>query len=69
MMRLNGLKLLEVLSITMLTACETMQTTETITDSSCEAFDTITFSASGDTPETIRQIRGHNAAYRAVCRT
>lgn len=31
------------------------------------AFDTITFSGSQDTPETIAQVRRHNAAYRALC--
>lgn len=33
----------------------------------CQAFRPITYSASQDTPETVRQVREHNAAYRAVC--
>lgn len=66
-MQLLEPRALAVLFVMMPTACETTRTTETITDTSCEVFDTITFSASGDTPDTIRQIRGHNAAYRAVC--
>ena len=33
----------------------------------CEAFTTITYSSSGDEPETVAQIRRHNAAYLALC--
>ena len=36
-------------------------------DVSCSVFRPIAYSASGDTPATIRDIRSHNAAYRAVC--
>lgn len=31
------------------------------------AFAPITFSASGDTSDTVRQIRGHNAAWDEIC--
>ncbi len=33
----------------------------------CESFRLITFDRLTDTDETIRQIKGHNAAYRALC--
>lgn len=33
----------------------------------CIAFSPITFSAQGDTPETVARVRGHNAAWDAVC--
>jgi hypothetical protein len=35
-------------------------------DTSCEAFQPITYS-SRDTPETVAQIRGHNAAWDSLC--
>ena len=58
--------LLAVALITLLAAC---QKTPTIGTSSvtCSAFGTITFSASGDTKQTIMEIRSHNAAWRAIC--
>lgn len=31
------------------------------------AFSPITFSAAGDTTDTVRQIRGHNAAWDGIC--
>lgn len=33
----------------------------------CESFRLITFDRLTDTEETIRQIKGHNSAYRALC--
>lgn len=33
----------------------------------CESFRLITFDRLTDTDETIRQVKGHNAAYRALC--
>ncbi len=33
----------------------------------CIAFSPITFSADGDTADTVRQIRGHNAAWDEIC--
>jgi len=49
---------------TTLTACETTQTG--VIDTSCTAFVQIKFS-SRDTPETVREIREHNAAWAALC--
>ena len=37
-------------------------------DTSCTAFQPITYSAAGDTEATKAQIRGHNAAYGKLCR-
>lgn len=52
----------------MLTACATTRQTETTPDRiACTAFEQGTFSASGDTPETVAWIRTHNAKWRAVC--
>lgn len=36
-------------------------------DTSCEAFKAISYSRLHDTPETIAEIRGHNAAFDAIC--
>ena len=47
-----------------LTACETTQTAGT--NAACFALAPITYS-SRDTPETQRQIVGHNAALAALC--
>lgn len=58
------------LSLLILTACVTTRSTATIearTDVACEVFDPIFFSASEDTPETIRQVRGFNAALIELC--
>jgi hypothetical protein len=38
-----------------------------VVDTACTAFRPITYSASGDTDDTKRQIRGHNAAWVALC--
>lgn len=67
-MRMSALParlLLAALFGTVLTACETIPIT--VTGVECMAFEVITFSAAGDTPETIAQVRRHNAAYRALC--
>lgn len=64
----GGLRLRSVLAVAssmILTAC--VQTPTTATDASCLAFGVITFSASGDSAETIRQVREHNAVWRALC--
>ena len=37
-------------------------------DTSCTAFGPITYSAAGDTRETVTQVRAHNAAWTALCR-
>lgn len=50
----------------MMTACAT--TPQTGTDRiACGAFSVISFSASGDTALTVRQVREHNAKWRAIC--
>lgn len=54
-----------LLSMT-LAACETIQIGEN--KSPCLAFEIIQFSLD-DTQETIRAVRGHNAAWRAICDT
>lgn len=67
-MKWIALGLLFALFITMLAACETTQITETESSQAlCLEDGPITFSASGDTEETVRQIRNHNAAWRALC--
>lgn len=42
------------------------QTTTPIEGTECQAFQIITYS-SKDTPETVRQVIGHNGAYEALC--
>lgn len=69
------------MSSMMLTACVTTRTT-VVTDTSCQAFKKISFycpnptedgegkiisCGEGDTPETITEIREHNAAYDSMC--
>ena len=51
----------------MLIACATTETTGAVPDSSCLAFNQITFDDSEDSEITIQQIREHNAAYLAIC--
>lgn len=36
-------------------------------DTACTAFAPITYSARGDTPETVQKVREHNAAWVALC--
>lgn len=38
-----------------------------VIDTSCTAFQPITYSASGDSEATKAQIRGHNAAWLRLC--
>lgn len=47
----------------LLTGCAT-----TTVDTSCAAFQPITYSASQDSEATKAQIRGHNAAWTKLCR-
>ena len=54
-----------VLSMTLI-ACAPIQITG-ITDNSCRAFEPISFDGEEDTPDTIKEIREHNAAWRAIC--
>ncbi len=63
---LKLLKLLVLALVMILAACKT--TPPIVTDVSCVAFGEITYSASGDTPQTIAEIRQHNAAWRALCK-
>ena len=64
----SGVRLtLVVLSAMMLTACSATRTTVMRASAACIAFQPITFSASKDTPETVGQVRGHNAAWDAIC--
>lgn len=46
--------------------CATTQTTAT-DRVACGAFSVISFSARDDSAETVRQVREHNAKWRAVC--
>ena len=61
-----------LLSIPLMTACGTIPSTATVTPTdeavrvACSAFAPITYSADGDTAETVTQIRAHNAAGAAL---
>lgn len=55
-----------LLSCMILTACETTPTTAVISDA-CGALKTIDFDGELDTPETIAQVREHNARLAALC--
>jgi hypothetical protein len=37
-------------------------------DTACMAFEPISYSATGDTVETVTQVRRHNAAWTALCK-
>lgn len=39
-----------------------------VVDTSCTAFQPITYSAAGDSEPTKAQIRGHNAAWQRLCK-
>jgi hypothetical protein len=56
------------LMILPLAACQTLGKgiSTRYLDTSCSAFEPITYS-SLDTPETVAQIRGHNAAWDSLC--
>ena len=41
---------------------------KTVIDTSCTAFKPIRYSASNDTPETVQEVREHNAAWTAICK-
>lgn len=78
---LNKRLMLAALCSLILTACVTTNTTGTrnnvlVVDTSCEAFAPITFDCkpeddgcaeSGDTIETVNQVRAHNAAWEKLC--
>ncbi|MDA0238994.1 MAG: hypothetical protein O3A84_03070 [Proteobacteria bacterium] len=52
-----------LVSLLILTACQTTQTTGI----PCAALDPITFSVSQDSAESVAQIRSYNAVYRELC--
>lgn len=41
---------------------------KTVTDTACTAFTPIRYSSLGDTPDTVTQVRQHNAAWSSLCR-
>lgn len=51
----------------MLAACGTIRGIGMRVSGACVAFSSISFSANNDTKETVREVRGHNAAYDVVC--
>jgi len=51
----------------MMTACGTMRGIGMRVSGVCVAFTPISFSAKGDTKQTVREVRGYNAAYDVVC--
>jgi len=54
------------LAVLLLAACSTTHTI--VTDTSCQVLNPITYSGSKDTPETIQQIREHNAVWDSLCK-
>lgn len=60
--RLLFLDALVVVAVFLLAGCQT-----TVVDTSCTAFQIISYSASQDSEATKAQIRGHNAAFRRIC--
>lgn len=46
--------------------CSTLST-GIVTDTTCSAMRPITYSGSKDTPETVAEVRQHNAALAALC--
>jgi hypothetical protein len=59
MMRLTA----TIVSVLLLAGCAGQ-----VVDTSCTAFQPITYSAAGDTEPTKSQIRGHNAAWQRLCK-
>lgn len=51
-----------------LSGCEGMPVKGDTTRTACQVFRPITYSATQDTPETVQQVRGHNAAYASLCK-
>ena len=58
---------LAAMLLTMLSGCAATGATVMRASGACIAFSPITFSAASDTTETVRQVRGHNAAWDAIC--
>lgn len=67
MQRKTRFQMLAVLGSTLLLASCGMTTVSGGTDTACGSFEPISWSQS-DTDETIAQVKGHNAAWKAVCR-
>lgn len=51
----------------LLATCETTPSTGTISNEVCLIWRPLTYSARGDTPETVEQVRAHNARRQAYC--
>lgn len=64
--RSTAARVLVMLCGTMLPACATTPTTAT-SGVPCQVLTPLTFSQSGDTAETVRQIREQNAVIRELC--
>jgi len=56
------IRTIATVSALLLAGCAT-----SVVDTSCTAFQPITYSAAGDTEVTKAQIRGHNAAWKKLC--
>ena len=63
---MNALKKLGLLGVLLLTGCQTT-TPISVVDTSCLAFEPIRASRK-DTAETLDQVKGHNAAWDALCK-
>lgn len=67
-MRQNVRRALAIASITLpMQSCSTLETATVASEALCISDKPITFSATKDTPETVSQVREHNAAWDAVC--
>lgn len=71
MRKSGGGSILRTLLATMLIAsplasCATLGSATRYVDTSCEAFEPITYS-SRDTPETVAEVRAHNRAFDTIC--
>ncbi|GAB4225298.1 MAG: hypothetical protein Kow0032_00800 [Methyloligellaceae bacterium] len=65
--RCAGLLMLAAASPMMLSGCAAIRATGTGGSITCLAFSPITYAAANDSPETVKQIRQHNAAWDALC--
>jgi len=62
------LQWIKTLTMTTITLVGVSGCATTVVDTSCTAFRPIRYSTSLDRPETVTQIREHNAAWVALCR-
>lgn len=60
---------LPALMLMTLPGCMTLTTATTpiVVDTVCDAVTPLTYSTSGDTPETVAGIKGHNRVMKALC--